>query len=130
MTRANKLFVTVGLLALAGAVWEFAAGSGWSGFWLALLGLGFAGRATVRRYWERRAANDPAVPALVASWWFAVMACVGIGLGVSQLAGIGLREDTGRGIAGLGGGFFCAYWSAHAARDRRRLRDATSAATS
>lgn len=113
-----------GLVALAGAVWLFVAGSGWGGFWLAVIAAGLLAREPMRRYWERVERDDPAAPALRAAWMCALMALLGLGLGISQLTGVGFRTDAARGFLGLLAAMICVAGGAKALRDHRRIRDA------
>ena len=113
-----------GLSALAGAVWCFAIGSGWGGFWLAVIAGALLAREPMRRYWRRVERDDPTAPALRAVWMFALMALIAFALGVSQLMGVGFRTDMPRGFLGLLAAVICVFGGAHALRDHRRIRAA------
>jgi hypothetical protein len=117
------LVVGAGLLALTGAASEFAGGSGWGGFWLAVIAFGLLVRGPMRRYWESVERDDPAAPAFWASWMFAAMAVGALALGVTQLAGVWLRKDGFRGVLGVAAAAFSAYWAWRAGRDHSRIRD-------
>lgn len=124
MTRFQQLGIVLGVALLAVAIWQFAAGGGWTGFWIALIGLALVTRVPMRRYWERVQREDPAAPALQASWMSAFWILVALGLAVTQLAGIGFAKNGYRGALGIVAAFFFGIAFVKAVRAHRRIRNA------
>jgi hypothetical protein len=109
----------------AAALWFFVVGGGWSGVWLLAAGIALLLRGPARRHWARADRDNTGSSLLQGFWYLVGLTLVVAVLGITQLFGIGFRQDANRGALALLGvpvGLFCAFMTLRQYRDARSRR--------